>query len=158
VNAVHASVSQEVNVAVVIVVKFVKIKFVKMYSQKIIKRFKNPKFAGEIKNPDAIGQVGNLKCGDVMKIYLKVDEKNKKLKKIKFKTYGCIAAIAASDAMCELAKGKTLKQAEKIKYNDIIKKMGGDVPKIKIHCSVLGTEALREAIKNYNEKDGKSKR
>ena len=123
-----------------------------MYSQKIIKRFKNPKFAGEMKNSDAVGQVGNMKCGDVMKIYLKVDEKTEKIKDIKFQTFGCIAAIAASDAMCELAKGKTLKQAGKIKYSDIIKKMGGDVPKIKIHCSILGTETLREAIKNYEFK------
>ena len=94
-------------------------------------------------------------CGDVMKIYLKVDEKDKIIKDIKFQTYGCIAAIAASDAMCELAKGKTLKQAESIKYHDILKKMGGDVPQIKVHCSVLGTEALREAIKNYNNSKNK---
>ena|SRR3989344_5462036 len=123
-----------------------------MYSQKLIKRFRNPKFAGEIKNPDAVGQVGNTRCGDVMKIFLKVDDKTKKIKDIKFKTYGCIAAISASDAMCELAKGKTLEQASKITYEDILKKMGGDVPKIKIHCSVLGTQALKKAIENYKNK------
>lgn len=124
-----------------------------MYSEKTIKRFRNPKFAGEIKNPDAIGRVGNMKCGDVMKIYLKVDDKTKKIKDIKFHTYGCIAAIAASDAMCELAKGKTLERASKLTYNDIIKKMGGQVPKIKVHCSVLGTKALKSAIENYRRKD-----
>lgn len=118
-----------------------------MYAEKIIKRFRNPKFAGEIKNPDAVGEVGNKKCGDVMKIYLKV--KNNKITEIKFKTYGCIAAISASDAMCELAKGKTLAQAEKIIFKDIIKKMGGDIPALKVHCSVLGTEALKKAIGDY---------
>lgn len=125
-----------------------------MYSDKIIERFRNPKFVGEIENADAVGQVGNMKCGDVMKIYLKVDKKTKKIKEIKFKTYGCIAAISASDAMCELAKGKTLEQAKKITYDDILKKMGGDVPKIKVHCSILGTKALKKAVDNYykNEK------
>jgi len=122
-----------------------------MYSKKVIARFKNPKFAGEIKNPDAVGRVGNMKCGDVMEIFLKVDDKTRKIKNIKFKTYGCIAAIAASDAMCELAKGRTLEQAKKITYKEIIKKMGGDVPKIKVHCSVLGTRALKAAIENYKK-------
>ncbi len=123
-----------------------------MYSKKVIERFENPKFVGEIKNPDAVGEVGNMKCGDVMKIYLKIEKG--KIKNIKFKTYGCIAAISASDAMCELAKGKTLKQAEKITHEEIIEKMGGDVPQIKIHCSVLGTRALRKTIENYkNEKN-----
>jgi len=122
-----------------------------MYSDKIIKRFRNPKFVGELKNPDGFGQVGNMKCGDVMKIYLKI--KDGKISNIKFQTYGCIAAIASSDAMCELARGKTLAQARKITFKDIIKKMGGDVPKLKVHCSVLGTEALKKAIEDYNKKD-----
>ena len=121
-----------------------------MYTEKILKRFRNPKFAGEIKNPDAVGEVGSMKCGDVMKIFLKV--RGGKISEIKFLTYGCVAAIAASDAMCELARGKTLKQAEKITFKDIIKKMGGDVPAIKVHCSVLGTDALKKAIENYNKK------
>jgi len=121
-----------------------------MYTQKIIKRFEKPRFAGEIKNADAVGQVGNMKCGDVMKVFLKV--KNDKIVDVKFKTYGCIAAIAASDAMCELAKGKTLENAKKITYKDIIKKMGGEVPQIKVHCSILGTQALTKAIENYEGK------
>jgi len=119
-----------------------------MYSKKTLERFKNPKFAGEMKNPDAIGQEGNIKCGDIMKIFLRIDPKTEKIKDIKFQTYGCVAAIAASDAMCELAKGKTLKQASNIKYSDIIKKLG-DLPMIKVHCSVLGTKALKNAIDNY---------
>jgi len=119
------------------------------YSKKTINRFRNPKFAGEIKNPDAVGQVGNVKCGDVMKIFLKV--KDDKVKDIKFQTYGCIAAIAASDAMCELVKGKTLTAALKLTAKDITKKLG-DLPNIKVHCSILGTKALKDAIENYKKK------
>ena len=122
-----------------------------MYSKKLMNRFKNPKFVGEMKNADAVGQEGNVKCGDIMKIFLKV--KNEKIIKIKFQTYGCIAAIASSDAMCELAKGKTLKQALKITPKDIVKKMGGEVPPIKFHCSILGTKALKNAIKNYQKEN-----
>jgi len=116
------------------------------YSEKTLKRFKSPEFAGEIKNPDAVGQVGNPRCGDVMKIFLKVDKNI--IKNIKFKTFGCIAAIAASDMMCELAKGKTLDKALKIKADDIVKGLG-KMPPIKYHCSILGTQALKKAIENY---------
>ena len=121
-----------------------------MYSKATLKRFQNPKFVGEMKDADAVGQEGNVKCGDIMKIYLKVD-KNEKIKDILFQTYGCVAAIAASDAMCQLAKGKTLKQAENISSKDIMHLLG-DVPIIKVHCSILGTKALKNAIKNYKEK------
>ena len=117
-----------------------------MYSKKILRHFQNPKFAGEIKNPDAVGQVGNPRCGDVMKIFLKV--KDNIIKDIKFKTFGCIAAIAASDMMCELAKGKTIEDALKIKADDIVKGLG-KMPPIKYHCSILGTQALKKAIENY---------
>ena len=117
-----------------------------MYSEKVLKHFKNPKFAGEIKNPDAVGQVGNPRCGDVMKIFLKV--KDNIIKDIKFKTFGCIAAIAASDMMCELAKGKTIDEALKIKPDDIVNGLG-KMPPIKYHCSILGTQALKKAIENY---------
>lgn len=116
------------------------------YSKKTLKRFKSPKFAGEIKNPDAVGQEGNPICGDVMKIFLKV--KNDIIKDIKFQTFGCIAAIASSDMMCELAKGKTIDEALKIKPQDIVKGLG-KMPPIKYHCSILGTKALRKAIENY---------
>ncbi len=116
------------------------------YSEKTLERFKNPKFAGEIKNPDAVGQEGNPICGDVMKIYLKVEDDI--IKDIKFETYGCVAAIASSDMMCELAKGKTLEDALKIKPDDIVKGLG-KMPLIKHHCSVLGIQALGKAIENY---------
>ncbi len=128
-----------------------------MYNKKVLKSFENPKFAGEIKNADAIGQVGNMKCGDVMKIFLKIDKKTNIIKDIKFKTYGCIAAIATSNAMCKLAKGKTLEQASKISAKDIVKELG-ELPAIKFHCSILGTEALKKAIEDYNKNGNKSKK
>lgn len=121
------------------------------YSKEVIKRFQHPKFSGEIKNADAVGQVGNAVCGDIMKVFLKVDSKSKKIKDIKFKTMGCVAAIASSDAVCELAKGKTLEQAKRINKKDILKKVGS-LPFIKHHCSILGEEALLEAIGNYEKK------
>lgn len=121
-----------------------------MYSKKTIEHFRNPKFAGEIKNPDAVGEVGNPMCGDVMKIFLKI--KDNTIKDISFQTYGCIAAIASSDAMCKLVKGKKLNKALKITPKDIVKELG-ILPKIKIHCSVLGTQALQKAIKNYKENE-----
>lgn len=120
-----------------------------MYSKNVVERFQNPKNAGEIENPDAIGQEGNPRCGDVMKIFLKIEKG--RIKDIKFKTYGCIAAIACSDALCDMAKGKTLKQAKKIKAQDILKKLG-KLPPIKLHCSVLGMEALQNAIENYEKR------
>ena len=123
-----------------------------MYSKKTVDHFKNPKFAGEMKNPDAVGEVGNVKCGDVMKMFLKV--KGDVITDIKFQTYGCIAAIAASDMMCQLAKGKKLDDALKITYKDITKELG-DLPLIKVHCSVLGTQALKKAIENYKNKNKK---
>ena len=124
------------------------------YEKKVIKRFLNPKFSGEIKNADAVGQVGNSACGDIMKIYIKVEKNKSKrdfIKDIKFSTLGCVAAIASSDALCEVAKGKTIAKAKKITKNDILRKVG-KLPQIKHHCSILGEEALHEAIKNYEEK------
>jgi len=122
----------------------------KPYNKKVMKYFTNPKHIGEIKNPDAVGELGNIKCGDIMKIYLKIDKKNKKIKDIKFQTFGCVAAIASSDVLCELAKGKTLDEAKKITNKDIVKALG-DLPSIKLHCSVLGAGALKKAIENYEK-------
>ncbi len=123
-----------------------------MYNEKIIERFKEPKFAGEIKDADAIGEVGNVKCGDIMRVYIKVDDN--KITDIKFKTYGCVAAIASSDYLCEMTIGMSLEDAEKITSKDVVNKMG-DVPHIKVHCSVLAQDALKEAIKNYRKKNKK---
>jgi nitrogen fixation NifU-like protein len=123
-----------------------------MYSKKVIKHFQNPKFVGEIKGADGVGEEGNIKCGDSMKIFLKVEKG--RIKEAKFLTYGCIAAIACSDVLCELVRGKTLKEAMKVNHKDIIDSLG-EMPPVKHHCSVLGIQALRAAIKNYMEKTGK---
>jgi len=119
------------------------------YSKTAMKHFFNPKYAGKIKDANGIGQVGNSSCGDIMKVYIKV-EKNK-IKDIKFNTLGCVAAIASSDVACEIAKGKTIKEAKKITDKDILKKVGG-LPQIKHHCSLLGTQALKKAISDYESK------
>lgn len=125
-----------------------------MYSKEVLKRFKNPKHAGEIKNPDISAEVGNIRCGDVIKVSLKVEKD--KIKDVKFMTYGCVSAIAASDMLCELAKGKTLKEAQKIKFKDVLEKLEG-LPPIKYHCSVMAVEALQKAIKEYLKKAKESK-
>jgi nitrogen fixation NifU-like protein len=122
------------------------------YTKEVLKRFTNPKHFGEIKNPDGVGQVGNPSCGDIMKIYLKI--KDKKIKDIKFQTFGCVSAIASSDALCELAKGKTIEQARKISNQAIVDKLEG-LPSVKIHCSVLGANGLKKAILDYEARHGK---
>ena len=122
-----------------------------LYSKELLKHFKNPKFVKDIKNPDAVGEVGNIRCGDIMHLEIKVDSKTKKIKDIGFRTFGCPAAVASSDVVCGLAKGKTLKQAKALKKEDVIKKLKG-MPAAKIHCSVLGIDALKLAIKNYESK------
>jgi len=119
------------------------------YTKKLIKRFQNPKFVKNLKNPDGIGEVGNIYCGDIMHLEIKVSDG--KIKDIGFKTFGCGAAIASSDVVCELAKNKTLEEAKKLTKNDIVKKLGG-MPPIKVHCSVLGINALKKAIEDYEEK------
>lgn len=119
------------------------------YTKKLLKHFENPKFVKNLKNPDGVGEIGNVACGDVMHLEIKVSDG--KIKDIGFKTFGCGAAIASSDVVCELAKGKTLDEAKTLTKNDIVKKLGG-MPPIKVHCSVLGIEALKKAIENYEEK------
>lgn len=121
-----------------------------MYTEEILKRFKNPEHMGKIKSPDGVGEKGNVRCGDVMKVYIKV--KKNRIAEAKFETWGCPAAIASSDALCELAKGKTIAQAEKITNKDIVKKLGGKMPAFKLHCSVLGMQTLKKAIEDYKKK------
>ncbi|MFH1503647.1 MAG: iron-sulfur cluster assembly scaffold protein [Candidatus Diapherotrites archaeon] len=124
------------------------------YNKKVMKLFMNPKNMGEIKNPDGVGKVGNPMCGDIMWVYIKVgkDKKRKEIiKDIKFKTFGCAAAIATSSMITQVAKGKTLEEAEKIKYKEVVDSLGG-LPPIKIHCSHLAIETLNKAIANYKNK------
>ena len=120
------------------------------YSKIAMKHFFHPKYSGKIKDASGIGQVGNAACGDIMKVYIKVDKN--KIKDIKFNTMGCVAAIASSDVACEIARGKTIKNAKKITDKDILKKVGG-LPQIKHHCSLLGTQALKKAIEDYEKKN-----
>ena len=119
------------------------------YNQQVLKHFLKPKHAKKMKNPDVTGRIRNNMCGDIMEIYLKI--KDNKIKDISFQTMGCAAAIASSDVLCELAKGKTLKEAKKIKKKDIMKKLKS-MPSIKLHCSVLGEKTLRDAIEKYEKK------
>ncbi len=116
------------------------------YSKKLMKHFTNPKFVKIIKNPDGVGEIGNIKCGDIMRLEIKI--KGNTIKDLGFQTFGCPAAVASSDVVCELAKGKTIEEAKKITKDDIVKELGG-MPKIKVHCSVLGIEALKKAIGDY---------
>jgi len=126
-----------------------------IYTKEVIKHFKNPHNQGVIKNPDAVGQVGNPACGDVMKIYLKIEVVNTKaksgsfIKDIKFETLGCAAAIAVSSALTDRVKGQSIEAALAITKDDIVSDLGG-LPAPKIHCSMLGLEALHEAIKQFN--------
>ncbi|MBU2560914.1 MAG: iron-sulfur cluster assembly scaffold protein [Nanoarchaeota archaeon] len=121
-----------------------------MYSKKVMEHFRNPKNAGELKKANGIGEVGNTACGDVMKVYIKVEKGI--IKEAKFLTFGCCAAIAASDAVCAIVKGKTVDDAMKLTKQDVIDYLGGELPQLKIHCSILGIDALKAAIKDYKEK------
>lgn len=125
-----------------------------MYSEKVLDHFRNPRNVGEIENPDGVGAVGNPVCGDMMTIHIKVKEN--RIVDIKFKTFGCGAAIATTSMTTELAKGKTLDEALKITRNDVAEELGG-LPPVKMHCSNLAADALHEAIKNYREKKGGEK-
>lgn len=124
------------------------------YSKELMKHFENPKFVKDVPNANGIGEVGNVACGDIMHLEIRVDDKTQKIRDIGFKTFGCAAAIAASDVVCEIAKGKTIKETKRMKEEDIVKKLV-EMPKIKIHCSVLGIDALRKAIEDYESKKKK---
>lgn len=121
------------------------------YTKKVIASFQKPHNFGKMKNPDGVGKVGNPVCGDVMWLYIKIgkDKKGREIiKDIKFETFGCVAAIATSSVITDLAKGKTLEKAMKINKKEIVKSLGG-LPPIKLHCSVLAASALYEAIYDY---------
>ncbi len=135
-----------------------------LYTPKVMETFKNPHNYGKIKNADGIGKVGNIVCGDVMWLYIKVAKKKPAsakgygeakedfIKDIKFETFGCVAAISTSSIITDLAKGKTIKEALKITKDNVIKSLGG-LPKIKYHCSVLAVDALVEAIYDFYKRN-----
>lgn len=121
------------------------------YSDKVIDHFYSPRNIGEIENPDGVGEVGNPKCGDIMKMMIKVN--NGIIEDVKFKTFGCGAAIATSSMATELVKGKSLKEAWSISNKAVIEALDG-LPPAKIHCSVLAEQAIRAAITDYYKKQG----
>ena len=121
-----------------------------LYSDKVMDHFNNPRNVGEISDADGVGEVGNPKCGDIMKMYIKV--KDGVITDVKFKTFGCGAAIATSSMATELIKGKTLKEALKLTNRDVINMLDG-LPPQKIHCSVLAKESIESAIRDYCNKN-----
>lgn len=120
-----------------------------MYSQKVIEHFQNPRNVGEIEDADGIGTVGNPSCGDIMKMFIKIE--NNIITDVKFQTFGCGAAIATSSITTELVKGKSIDEAIKLTRNEVADALGG-LPPIKMHCSNLATDALNAAIEDYRSK------
>lgn len=122
------------------------------YSEKVIEYYTNPRNVGKIENASGIGEVGNPVCGDIMKMFIKVE--NNIITDVKFKTFGCGAAIATSSISTEMIKGKTIEEALALKNGDVVKALDG-LPPVKLHCSVLAEEAIHEAIADYYRKEGK---
>ncbi len=122
-----------------------------MYSEKVMDHFSNPRNVGEIENADGVGQVGNAKCGDIMKMYLKIEDGI--ITDAKFKTFGCGAAVATSSMATEMLIGKTIKEAEQISNKAVMEALDG-LPPAKVHCSVLAEEAIAAALQDYRVKNG----
>ena len=122
-----------------------------MYSEKVMDHFANPRNVGEIEDANAVGTVGNAKCGDIMKMYMKIEDGI--IKDVKFKTFGCGAAIATSSMATELVKGKTIEEALELSNKAVIEALDG-LPSAKIHCSVLAEDAIKAAINDYYERRG----
>jgi len=123
-----------------------------MYSEKVMDHFTNPRNVGEIENASGVGTVGNAKCGDIMRIFLDIDD-NGVIQDVKFKTFGCGAAVATSSMATELVKGKTVQEAMKITNKAVMEALDG-LPPVKVHCSLLAEEAIHAALWDYAEKNG----
>jgi len=119
-----------------------------MYSEKVMEHFTNPHNVGEMADANAVGEVGNARCGDIMRMYLKIEDNV--VKDASFKTFGCCAAIASSSVATDLIKRKTLDEALRLKNSDVVEALDG-LPAVKVHCSVLAEEAIRQAIENYRK-------
>ncbi len=126
-----------------------------MYSEKVMDHFQHPRNVGEIEDANAVGQVGNAKCGDIMKMYMKIE--NDIIVDVKFKTFGCGAAIATSSMATELVKGKSIDEALKLSNKAVMEALDG-LPPVKVHCSVLAEEAISAAIQNYYDRQGIDKK
>ena len=122
-----------------------------IYSEKVMDHYANPRNVGEIEDANGVGEVGNAKCGDIMKMYLKIDGDT--ITDVKFKTFGCGAAIATSSIATEMIKGKTVEEALAISNKDVVDALGG-LPAHKLHCSVLAEEAIKSAVKDYYDRNG----
>lgn len=122
----------------------------KSYSKKAIEHFLNPNNMGVIEDANGVGEVGNPQCGDLMTIYIKVE--NNVIQDMKFKTLGCAAAIATSDMICEVAKGKKVEEALRITHQDLVDELG-ELPATKVHCAGLAQEGLKAAVKDYEKKE-----
>ena len=123
-----------------------------MYSEKVMDHFSNPRNVGEIENASGVGTVGNAKCGDIMRMYLDIDEDTKIIKECKFKTFGCGAAVATSSMATELVKGKTIYEALEVTNKAVMEALDG-LPPVKVHCSLLAEEAIHAALWDYAEKN-----
>ena len=123
-----------------------------MYSEKVMDHFQNPRNVGEIENASGVGTVGNAKCGDIMRIYLDIDD-NKVIQDVKFKTFGCGAAVATSSMATELVKGKTVQEAWEVTKKAVME-APDELPPVKVHCSLLAEEAIHAALWDYAEKNG----
>ena len=121
-----------------------------LYTETVMDHFMHPRNVGEIENADGVGQVGNAKCGDIMKIYLKIE--NDIIKDVKFETFGCGSAIASSSMATELIKGKTIEEALAVTNKQVVDALGG-LPAYKLHCSVLAEESIKAAVKNYYDRN-----
>ena len=124
-----------------------------MDSDKVMAHFSNPRNVGEIENASGVGTVGNAKCGDIMRMYLDIDEDTKIIKECKFKTFGCGAAVATSSMATELVKGKTIYEALEVTNKAVMEALDG-LPPVKVHCSLLAEEAIHAALWDYAEKHG----
>ena len=124
-----------------------------MYSEKVMDHFSNPRNMGEIEDASGVGTVGNAKCGDIMRMYLDIDEETKIIKECKFKTFGCGAAVATSSMATELVKGKTIYEALEVTNKAVMEALDG-LPPVKVHCSLLAEEAIHAALWDYAEKHG----
>ena len=122
-----------------------------LYTDTVMDHFMHPRNVGEIANPSGVGEVGNAKCGDIMKMYLDIE--NNVIKDVKFETFGCGSAIASSSMATEMIKGKTVEEALAISNKDVVDALGG-LPAHKLHCSVLAEEAIKSAVKDYYDRNG----